>query len=279
MKQKISGIVVLYNPKEKVITNIGTYIEKLEKLYVVDNSEISNELIRKDILKKYSNIEYISLKENMGIAKALNIGKEKFLNSDSDFLLTMDQDSYFSENNLEKFIQKIIKEEKAGIFSPDHKILNKIFIEKEDKIVDKVMTSGNLLSKEVIVAVGQFNEDFFIDEVDHDYCFRARKKGYEIKIYGNIYLNHSLGETNKKSKLPNFLIPTHHNVVRRYYITRNKFYMNDKYPELKIKYTLTFFNDLIKILLFENDKVAKIRMIKKGYIDYKNKIIGKYRVE
>lgn len=279
MKQKISGVVVLYNPKEEVITNIGTYIKKLEKLYVVDNSETSKKLIIKEILKNYSNIEYINLKGNMGIAKALNIGIENFLNSDSDFILTMDQDSYFSEDNLEKLLKKIEseKESKDSIFSPRHKISDTRFIIKKDKFVKKVITSGNILTKELIKKVGKFNEDFFIDEVDHEYCFRARQKGCRIKVYGGIYLNHSLGERDKNNRLPKFLVPTHHNAIRRYYITRNKFFMIGKYPELKIRYILTFFNDLVKVLLYEKDKLNKIKMMKKGYKDYKNNVKGKYK--
>ena len=262
-----------------IFTNIDTYVEKLEKLYIVDNSDTINEEIISKIKKKYNNIEYIQLGENLGIAKALNIGLEKFIISDSNLFLTMDQDSKFNKNNLELFFNKILEENdhKIGIFSPRHKTSANNFLIKEDLFVDKVMASGNILTKDLVISIGGFNEEFFIDEVDHEYCFRARRKNYKIKLYGDIYLNHNLGDMNKKNKLPKFLISTHHNKIRRYYITRNKLYMIEMYPELKIKYTITFFNDLLKILLYEKNKFDKLKMIRKGYYDYKNKVMGKYR--
>ena len=36
---KIAGIVTLYNPTDKDIENISTYIDDIEKLYVIDNTE------------------------------------------------------------------------------------------------------------------------------------------------------------------------------------------------------------------------------------------------
>lgn len=36
---KIAGVVILYNPEENVYANIMTYIDSLDILYIVDNSE------------------------------------------------------------------------------------------------------------------------------------------------------------------------------------------------------------------------------------------------
>ncbi len=35
----IAGVVVLYNPDESVVNNIQSYIQDIEILFVVDNSE------------------------------------------------------------------------------------------------------------------------------------------------------------------------------------------------------------------------------------------------
>ena len=40
---KIAGVVVLYNPDDNVRTNIDSYINELDILYVVDNSPIPND--------------------------------------------------------------------------------------------------------------------------------------------------------------------------------------------------------------------------------------------
>lgn len=36
---KIAGIVTLYNPTDADIKNISTYIDDIDKLYIVDNTE------------------------------------------------------------------------------------------------------------------------------------------------------------------------------------------------------------------------------------------------
>ena len=38
------------------------------------------------------------------------------------------------------------------------------------------MTSGNLLNLKIAEKIGDFEEKLFIDEVDHDYCYRIRRK-------------------------------------------------------------------------------------------------------
>lgn len=36
---KVAGIVTLYNPTDKDISNISTYLDDIDRLYVVDNTE------------------------------------------------------------------------------------------------------------------------------------------------------------------------------------------------------------------------------------------------
>ena len=39
MKNKIAGMVTLYNPTDQDIGNIFTYINEIDKLYIIDNTE------------------------------------------------------------------------------------------------------------------------------------------------------------------------------------------------------------------------------------------------
>ena len=41
--KKIAAVTVLYNPTKKIIQNISGYIDKVDKVYVIDNSNDSNE--------------------------------------------------------------------------------------------------------------------------------------------------------------------------------------------------------------------------------------------
>ena len=115
-RNSINGIVVWYNPDDKMILNIETYINEVEKLYIVDNSDNSN-IEKIKLLKENKKIEYIYYGENKGIAYALNIGLKKGLENEAKYLLTMDQDSYFEENYLERYLNLIEKDiDKAAIY-------------------------------------------------------------------------------------------------------------------------------------------------------------------
>ena len=97
----ICGTVVLYNPLENVKDNILSYLDLLDKLYVVDNSVNQD---NQYLLPSSNKIVYINNKDNLGIAKALNIAFERAIKDGYTWVLTMDQDSKFLDDNFEKLI-------------------------------------------------------------------------------------------------------------------------------------------------------------------------------
>ena len=93
--EKVVAIVVAYNiESEKLLKNIYSYYDFVEKIVIVDNSNKSNNL------KDYENekIVYIGLGENLGIARALNEGIKYAIINNFKYALTMDQDSSFNNN-------------------------------------------------------------------------------------------------------------------------------------------------------------------------------------
>ena len=64
--------VVLYNPDSVVWDNILSYSNMADILYLIDNSTKPIEWI--DQINYHSNIKYISMHGNQGIATALNTG-------------------------------------------------------------------------------------------------------------------------------------------------------------------------------------------------------------
>ena len=88
---KIPATVIWYNPDDENIKNIRTYIDYVEKLYIIDNSKENN----KKLADSLNNLktEYIYNDKNLGIAKALNLACEKAANDNFEWILTMDQDS------------------------------------------------------------------------------------------------------------------------------------------------------------------------------------------
>ena len=74
---------------------------------------------------------------------------------------------------------------------------------------------------------------------------------------------------------------TNHNPIRRYYITRNRHYLYDLYKDDYLDYCALELSrtkhELIKIILFEKDKIKKLKYIYKGYRDYKKGIKGELK--
>src|SRR5437660_6444420 len=103
---KIGAVVILYNPSNAVVNNINSYKKKVNKLYIFDNTE---EISDQQLLI-YSNLrEVIYLHDgiNKGIAKRLNEAITLAIKDELDWLLTMDQDSYFESVEIENYIHCI----------------------------------------------------------------------------------------------------------------------------------------------------------------------------
>ena len=246
---KICAVVVWFNPEKlkNPVENIKTYSKFVEKVYIVDNSENNNS----SLVAKIRNAEYIPLYKNTGIAHALNVGCNAAIKGGFELCLTMDQDSFWNEDEIKKYFS-VIETEKDGYenFSPTirrelfpsvlgdikRKILHRKSFKFSDNFQhpDRFITSGSVMKLSALKIAGggqAFNEHFFIDEVDHEYCARFSKSGFKNKCC-NAILNHQLGEK-KKSFFPHM---DFHSDFRIYYIIRNMMIMMKNYPEYTKKY-------------------------------------------
>ncbi|MDT3696289.1 MAG: glycosyltransferase family 2 protein [Ignavibacterium sp.] len=276
---RISGVVVLYNPEESFIENLKSYLHEVNNLFIIDNSPKKNDFICRNI-QFLNNIKYDINSNNPGIGITLNIAIKKALDEGYKYVLTMDQDSKFEESALKKLISKI-EDENIGIYSPFHK--NKYFtnppITQEIEEVSDVMTSGNILNLEAVKKIGLFREDYFIDYVDVEYCLRLRKNGYKILRVNNSFLVHNEANLSKKSFFGKTVYPPNHKPFRWYYKIRNYLYLKQEYqinfPEYFKKESKNIRNNIIKVVLFEQNKILKLKMMIKGYLHYRKHITGK----
>lgn len=276
---KLAGVVVIYNPTEDINDCIKTYIDHIERLYIIDNSKVDNS----DLILKNKKIKYIPNYKNLGIAKALNMGANLAYEDGFDFLLTMDQDSKFKGDNLVKLIDysKKCDANKVGIISPWHKTKeNKEAPKKAVEEVLEVMTSGNIVNLKLWKRIKGWKEYFFIDNVDIEYCMNLNKHGYKVIRYNKSFLEHSLGNITKRKLLWKTVYCSNHNYIRQYYMIRNLFYLEElyknDYPDNIKKMKRGALGRFKNILVFEKDKYRKIRNMYRGYRDYKKSIKGKY---
>jgi rhamnosyltransferase len=135
--------------------------------------------------------------------------------------------------------------------------------------------SGNVLKTPVAQLAGGFNESLFIDEVDHEFCYRLRQRGYKILIFYDVKMEHHLGNITRHNIWTGHFNTTNHCGIRRYYMARNMLYIMNEYPEVKMQYFKDFIKMVIKIILAENHKLEKIKYIIKGIQDYRHGKFGK----
>jgi len=276
-------VVVLYNPDLKVLDNLNSYISGLGMLFVIDNSDCQCEKFKNDLQLRFgSQVEYFYMGGNQGIATALNKGVMLAKAFQATWVLTMDQDSMFQENSIKVLLESLNRiplgdRDRLGILSCKHFIEGYAFEEdsREFKEVDFVMTSGNLVNIDAYNEVGLFRNDFFIDEVDVDFCRRLINDGYKIVVVNDAVLFHFLGDTRKHKILWHDFMCSHHSYIRRYYITRNRLYMVGLYPDLRFEYYLRNVVSLLKVILFENDKGRKFRAFFEGVFDSYKGLHGK----
>lgn len=290
---KVVAIIISYNPDNNLLDSVNLLKNQVEKIIIVDNGskkeKVKNINLIRDIDKE--KIEVIFNEENLGIATALNIGIKEGLKQGYNWILTMDQDSKCSENMVKKMFEVyngIDEKERRDILSifpnfVDERIQS---IEENSEMnayeyVDADITSGNLLKAEVFDKVGFFDDSLFIDLVDTDFCMKLNEKNIKMIKVRDAILYHSLGESQSVKSVFGKFNTSNHSALRRYYMTRNRFYTWEKYKDLN-SFTLNrdkklFKKEFVKIILGEKDKMNKIKMVFKGYKDYKKGIRGKLK--
>jgi rhamnosyltransferase len=275
-------VVVLYRPPSDAAANIAISAAQVDHVFAIDNTETSDPALL-EALEAIPNLTYAPLGDNLGIAAALNAGVERARDSGHTWALTMDQDSTPEADMVAELASCAGTCDiglPVGIVAPMYIHAGKW--EKKPREgcepLFTVMTSGNLLSVDAWEKAGRFDEALFIDQVDHDLCLRMHRSGYAIVRMYSARLLHRLGAIVRHTfPVPNYV--THHSAIRRYYITRNRFEVSRRFPDFpefrKREMRLTR-KELVKIVLYEEDKREKLLMSWRGYRDYRRGVLGRY---
>ena len=265
---RICAGIVTYNPDPaRLKENYDQIKKQVECVVFCDNgSENTGEIIS---LAAKDDV-FIPLKENKGIAAALNQLCSYAYEKGYDWILTLDQDSVCPDLLVERLCMHCGDDVAVVgpriIYKGNEQYSAQYVKDFED--VDWVITSGSLTSTKAWKAIGGFDEELFIDKVDTDYGFRANAEGYKIRRDNTVLLNHELGRMHCVLLFGRTIYVTHHNPMRIYYQCRNTVYLGTK---LGLKHAGMETGKIIaKILLFENQKIRKLKSAAKGIHDGRN---------
>jgi rhamnosyltransferase len=247
--------VTLFNPTDKDLKRIEEYSEIFQKIYVYDNSETKNYL-SEDIVYYYNG-------NNDGLSVAFNtMGKDAILEG-YEYMVFMDQDSKFNETNIQKIINSIEESQNeidiigpTIVYDTDNKLND---AEEEISEVDWIITSGSFNKLNTFLLVGGYD------------CRMLKEKKYKVLIHNNSILYQSLGD--KTHHFGN-QIYSEHSAVRNYYISRNRLYYSNKFKENGIKNILSLFRQVFLIILFDENKMEKLKEIIIGISDFRKKKFG-----
>jgi len=238
MFPNIHAIVVTYcSDTDLLVEQFNCLLSQVNKIVWVDNAS-PREL--RNIKDKWPSerLNTIWLDQNQGIGAAQNRGIERALADGATHILLMDDDSLPAPDMVSSLMFSIQSRPDAAAIGACHTDTRRnlertpfsrvegwrlrwlMCNDSENKVweIDHVIASGCLIPVSALNDVGPMREDFFIDWVDTEWCFRA--KGMGFKIYGDCsaLMRHNLGDS--VINILGLEIPRHQ-PWRHYYQSRN----------------------------------------------------------
>lgn len=219
---KLSIIIVNYKTPDLLLECIRSiYSQPLEfafEIIVVDNNSCDNS--KSNLLKEFPLIKWIQNNENIGFARANNIG---ITNSNGEYILFLNSDTLIIDNAINKCIYEFEKNINVGLLgcrllNIDGTTQKSVYYEnadsvecfrnnlifdyyvkkiikhkkrtKENKKIKALMGSFLLVKYEVLKKIGFFDPDFFMYSEEFDLCRRFIKQGYSIKYFEDAAIIH-----------------------------------------------------------------------------------------
>ncbi len=250
--------------------NVQAFINHVDKVLIWENTPSPDKLDYRFI--EHEKVEYYGDGIN-SISRALNYAWEYANEYGFDYLLTMDQDSYFE--NFDYYISKTVLNPKVpeGIWTPQ---MNGEIVSEDFEEIDIPITSGMLASVKIINTIGGWNESYTIASVDDEFFLLAHQckiKKYKIK---NVSLLQRFGITQVVTVFGHKLELRNYGPQRLYDIYRNNIILIRKYPKidyLRKNFFHYWLKAIVLVFLFEKQRFSKTAAIFKGIISglqYKN---------
>jgi rhamnosyltransferase len=283
--ETVCAVVVAYFPDEGFAERLQDILPQVGELVVVDNTPRQGCAPQLMVLREGGRrIHLIENRRNTGIAAALNQGLDHALQIGCKWLLTLDQDTRCYPDMVATLLQvHEACEPKAAVIGGNYfDSQNRMLMVPpggESACLEQktVITSGSLVDAGVARAVGGFREDYFIDQVDHEFCLRMRAHGYRVVISRKPVMDHSVGGSGGV-RLPLLGILPNHPPLRKYYIARNTVVTVAKYwrqePHWCLRRSMRLLLGLLLMSTLEKQRLAKVRAFAAGVIDGLNNRMG-----
>lgn len=237
------AIIVSYFPQEDVLRRLVLAVAlQVDQVVIVDNgSPAGTQNIIPEVAG--SNVHWLLLERNYGVAKAQNAGIEWARTHNAKYVVLLDQDSEPSPNMVAELLTIYKKldgqgkrvaviaprflDNESGALSSFVRFglfgLKQIRCANDSSFVevDMLLASGSLIPLATLDDVGGMDESLFIDYIDTEWILRAREKGYLSFGACNALMTHTLGESRRRLWFLRWRYVPIHKPFRFYYMFRN----------------------------------------------------------
>ncbi|CAJ0865951.1 hypothetical protein R77567_01981 [Ralstonia sp. LMG 32965] len=284
---KSGATFVTFCPTQAQLASIAAAARLFDAVVVVDNSSVSDAALSHSF--RLPNVQLLQNANRGGIAGAFNRGVEVLLESGIDRVYFFDQDSVVPPDYRQVMDEALDDAPKACMigpkiydinlraFSPRYQVSRWTY--RADPVPESayalipcsfLISSGSVVTREALTACGPFREDYFIDDVDTEYCLRAAQLGVSVFINPRAVLNHAIGEREEHRFLGVRIRPSHHGALRRYYRCRNGISLSLRHarhsPAFLIHNQKRLAHEIIGVLLYERRKWKKLTAIGVGIV-------------
>lgn len=281
----VCAVVVAFHPDPELETRLGAILPQVRSLVVIDNTP---ETVRRRRISlpelTDANVCLIENTENIGVGAALNQGLEHAQRQGYEWLLTLDQDSRCHEDLVVTLLAARQTCDSSPVIIGSNYLdprngVTKVKSEGTPEFVDQktVITSGTLVDVRFAGAIGGFRSDYFIDQLDHEFCLRARVHGGSVVISRKVVMTHSVGEAGG-AWLPMLGHLPNHSPSRKYYVARNSLVTIARYwrsePDWCLRRAIRLFLGIILAVILEKQRLDKARAFAAGILDATNGRMG-----
>lgn len=269
VSKTIAAVITFHPDVREVQKNILTYVRAVDSVLVWLNSDemLSAEWDTPELAAAREKIVFLGAGGgNVGLGHALNEAVLRAVSEGCEYMMTMDQDSRWEDVGAYlSAVEMYADDARAGIFTPaidrgDGRLLP---FNGHDAI-----QSGAVFRLRMFRDTGLFNESYFVDSTDHEFCYRAAGAGFRVvKVDGGL-LRHHLGYARP---IPGTrYMSENYSAARLFYLYRSFVWIRRFYPkEIQNECYRHFFKDTFLcrfkwILLGEDHKAAKLWAIVRG---------------
>ncbi|MCL6378270.1 glycosyltransferase [Pectobacterium brasiliense] len=272
------GCLIIYESDEYK-KNLSIILKAVDTLLIVDNSKEPIATETKE------NVVVINNYNKGGVAGAINLAFNYARDNDFLYMLLLDQDTIIEEYIVDRLIEYLIKINDAAIVGP--KYVNSFTKKPGMFVLDKngfpvpsrlngiknpkksffIINSGTLINIKKIPKLVIYDESFYVDCVDIDFCLQLRKENLSSYIIPTVVISHGIGN---KDNNESYLTPTNYSDNRYILLSRSKKTLWKKwfltYPVFIIFDIFIFSLDVFRSFVFSPRRFSVLKMIVKGFI-------------